>query len=445
MSPQVGRWWGRRSLTLRLTIIATLVLAVGLATGSAGLATLFYHGRVDAVDANVQAEAATVTRLLTTGQLPDPLPVPAEQPVIAQVVGVDGTVLASTPSAGREVPILPLALIRDNASGHPFTTTASPLGHSPLRATVTSTRWRGRPVLVVSAVSFTDVGAILAALLRLLLIAVPVILLAAATATWLAVSAALRPVDVLRAAADEVAQTPGRTAPSLPVPASGDELARLAETLNRMLERLYGATEQQRTFVADAAHELRSPIASIRAQLEVALSTPTGGPQWSEVATDVLTDVERVGQLAEDMLLLARLDSGAGPRHVRLDAREVLGLAGPPAWVDGDPRALRRAFDNLVSNAHRHARSDVEVSSEVAGGWVVVTVDDDGPGIAPTDRERVFERWLRLDDARARDAGGSGLGLAIARSVAHAHGGDVVLEESLRGGVRARLRLPAQA
>jgi signal transduction histidine kinase len=204
-------------------------------------------------------------------------------------------------------------------------------------------------------------------------------------------------------------------------------------------------TDSIRTFVADAAHELRSPIASIRAQLEVALSTPTGGPQWSEVATDVLTDVERVGQLAEDMLLLARLDSGAGPRHVRLDAREVLGLAGPPAWVDGDPRALRRAFDNLVSNAHRHARSDVEVSSEVAGGWVVVTVDDDGPGIAPTDRERVFERWLRLDDARARDAGGSGLGLAIARSVAHAHGGDVVLEESLRGGVRARLRLPAQA
>jgi signal transduction histidine kinase len=234
-------------------------------------------------------------------------------------------------------------------------------------------------------------------------------------------------------------------APHLPVPASGDELARLAETLNRMLERLHRATEQQRTFVADAAHELRSPIAAIRAQLDVALSSPTGAGEWRQVATEALQDVERVSALAEDMLLLARLDSGTSGRTQPVELTELLGLAGPPCWVEADSRALRRAVDNLVANAERHARGRVDVVVGRVGDDVVVTVDDDGPGIEPPDRERVFERWQRLDGARARDAGGAGLGLSIARSIARSYHGDVTIEESPLGGVRARLSLPAAA
>jgi signal transduction histidine kinase len=253
----------------------------------------------------------------------------------------------------------------------------------------------------------------------------------------------LRPVDEMRAAADEIVVAAGHPAPRLPVLDSGDELARLAHTLNRMLERLHSATEQQRAFVADAAHELRSPIASIRAQLDVALATPTSSAQWRELAADVLQDIERVSRLAEDMLLLARLDSGATTRREVVDVAGLLGLSGEALWVEADPVMLRRALDNLVTNAERHARREVEIQARGVEGLVVVTVDDDGPGIATPDRERVFERWLRLDDARARDDGGAGLGLAIARSIARSHGGDITIEDSPLGGVRASFWLPA--
>lgn len=442
-TPRVSRWWAHRSLTLRLTFVATVVLAVGLVSGAAGLAAFFFHDRVDAVDINVRVEAATVSSLVRSGQLPNPLPAPADQPVFAQVVGADGTVRAATPSASQVVPVLPLAVVRAHPGGHPFTTTESALGTAPLRVIVTPAELKGVPVTVITAVPFTDVRGTLAAMLRALLISVPLVLLAAGIATWLAVRSALRPVDRLREAADQVADTRGSTAPHLPVPDSGDELARLAETLNRMLERLHQATEQQRSFVADAAHELRSPIASIRAQLDVALSTAPDAREWVEVGHGVRTDVERVGRLADDLLLLARLDSGGSLQRDLVDISALLDLATPPLWVRGDPRALRRAFDNLMSNAQRHAASRVQVSAEWRDGDVVVSIDDDGPGIPAADRERVFDRWLRLDEGRARDEGGAGLGLAIARSVARSHHGDVTLAEGPLGGVRAELRVPA--
>jgi signal transduction histidine kinase len=439
----LGRWWRARSLAVRLTVIAAGVLAAGLIVGAAGMATLFFHGRVDAVDDNAQAEATTITSLVASGQLPDPLPAPADQPVLAQVVDAAGTVLAATPSASRVVPLLPVSLVQNRPAGHAFTTDASALGSAPLRVIVTPARLHGSEVTVVSAVLFTDVHGTLTAMLRTLAIAVPIVLVAAAMATWLAVGSALRPVDELRAAADRVADTRGRTAPQLPALESRDELARLADTLNRMLARLHSATEQQVSFIADAAHELRSPLASIRTQLDVALSMPTDLAEWQQVATGVRTDVERVSRLADDLLLLARLDSGVTTHRTLVDLRETADLPGAPLEVVGDPQALRRAVDNLVSNARRHARQSVEVSVARQNGDVVVCIDDDGDGVAAQDRERVFQRWLRLDDARDRDHGGAGLGLAIARSVARSHGGDVILTDSPLGGVRAVLRVPA--
>lgn len=443
MSRSARQWWASRSLTLRLTLVATAVLAIGLAGGAAGLATLFFHSRVDAVDVDVRSEAATVTSLVESGQLPNPLPVPAAQPALAQVIDAAGTVLAATPSASRVLPLLPSGVLHGAHGGSPFTTTDSALGTAPLRVLVSSARLHAVPVAVVSAVPFSDVRRTLAALFRVLVIAVPVVLLAAGVATWLAVSSALRPVDELRAAADGVVDPSGRSPPQLPVPPSGDELARLAETLNRMLGRLHRAAEQQRGFVADAAHELRSPIASIRTQLDVALTTPTSAAEWAGIGRDVRSDVDRLGRLADDLLLLARLDAGSLLPHQLLDLTELIGLAGPPRWVNADPSALRRAVDNLVSNARRHAAGRVEVAASAHGDEIVVTIDDDGHGVPAGDRERVFERWLRLDDARARDDGGAGLGLPLARSIARSHGGDVTLVSSPLGGARALLRLPA--
>lgn len=439
----VRRWWAARSLRLRVTLVATTVLALGLACGTAALALLFFHQRVAAVDENNHAEVRTLHALARTGQLPDPLPEPAGQPLMAQVVDQRGVVRASTSSSSRVVPILPVGSLQQHADRGSFTTSATQLGTGQSRVLVEAGRLRGSPVYVVSAVSFNDVRDTLGALLKVIAVAVPVVLLAAGIATWLAVGSALRPVDEMSVAAERVARSSSRSTPQLPVPPSRDELARLAVTLNRMLERLSEAAAQQRSFVADAAHELRSPIAAIRAQLEVTQVAPVGPTEWEDVVADALVDVERLERLANDMLLLARLDSGASSAPTTVDVDELVGLPSSGRTVEGDRAALWRACDNLISNGQRHARHDVTVSVESDAREVRVVVDDDGAGIPPEDRERVFERWVRLDEARTRDEGGAGLGLAIARSVARSHGGDVTLHDSPLGGVRAVLSLPA--
>jgi signal transduction histidine kinase len=299
----------------------------------------------------------------------------------------------------------------------------------------------GVPVTVLVAVPFADVTSALDALRTVVLIVVPLVLLAAAAATWLAVGSALRPVDDMRAAADAVDVNASNTAPQLAEPPSGDELRRLGQTLNRMLRRLHVAGEQQRSFIADAAHELRSPIASVQTQLEVALSTDTAPGEWPAVARDVLADVQRLSRLADDLLLLARLDSRPPKLDAAVDIGQLACPGGASILVSGDQAALSRMLENLTSNAGRYSTA-VSVHATAVGGDVVITVDDDGPGIDVADRERVFERWVRLDAGRSSDDGGSGLGLAISRSIARAHGGDITLDESPLGGLRAMVTLP---
>ena len=257
----------------------------------------------------------------------------------------------------------------------------------------------------------------------------------------------LRPVEQLRAGAEQISapRALGDGAPReerLPVPPAADEIRALAVTLNGMLDRLAAARERQRLFVADAAHELRSPLASIRAQVEVAERLGEGGT----LPADLLGDLDRLSRLVEDLLLLARADADTRP-PARLkpvagrallvevaaayaEARVPVRVApGPDAYVLAEEGELRRAVDNLVANAVRHADSAVELALEVAGPEVVVRVRDDGPGVAEADRERVFERFTRLDDARARDFGGTGLGLAIVRELVRRAGGEVALAD----------------
>jgi signal transduction histidine kinase len=244
------------------------------------------------------------------------------------------------------------------------------------------------------------------------------------------------------------------------VPESQDEIHRLAVTLNDMLARIETARARQRAFVADAAHELRSPLTNMRTQLEVAqrLGERT---DWPTVSDDLLADTERLARLVEDLLLLARSDDPAAAEAARRAAVPVeLGelLAGvsarypsppvvlrtpaAPCWVLGDPDALHRVVANLVDNAVRHARTRVVLAARAEGRERVVAVTDDGPGIPAADRERVFDRFTRLDDARARDAGGAGLGLAIVRELVRRHGGAVRLSDA-GPGLRAEIRLAA--
>lgn len=289
-----------------------------------------------------------------------------------------------------------------------------------------------------------------------LLIAVPLVVAFVAALAWWLTGRSLRPVDRMRREVDEISSSDlGRRVSE---PPSTDEVGQLATTMNEMLGRLEQAKRSQDQFVSDAAHELRTPLASIAAQLDVDETHP-GNADRVATARNVRGEVTRLQTLIDGLLASARnadkpgplssslvdLDVVAGqaanrvarPDHVALDQRSI-GIS----TVRGDEQALGRLVDNLLANAYRHAASSVVLAAgtDTAGVWL--TVDDDGSGVAVEDRERVFERFVRLDEARGRDAGGSGLGLALARETSVHHGGSLRCVESQLGGARFELRLP---
>ncbi|GAB3937941.1 hypothetical protein GCM10029976_051710 [Kribbella albertanoniae] len=289
---------------------------------------------------------------------------------------------------------------------------------------------------------------------RVLKPALPLAVLLIMVGAYVATRMALRPVERMRAQAAAISQR--NLHERVPVPRTGDVVARLATTLNETLARLQLAAAQQRGFVADAAHELRSPIASLRAILEVANEHPDRA-DWPRVSGHAIEEIRRLQQLADDLLLVARLDAEPSTVHQPVDLAELVRrqLArrvdeGPELTFDapesvvvaGDAAQLDRLVRNLVDNAIRHTRTTVAVGIEQDGGDVVLRIDDDGAGIPEPERERVFERFARLDEARSRDAGGAGLGLAIAREIALRHDGRLTVAGSPSGGARLILVLP---
>ncbi|MGW5720466.1 ATP-binding protein [Amycolatopsis sp. NPDC003865] len=277
-----------------------------------------------------------------------------------------------------------------------------------------------------------------------LTVGVPAVALLIGLIAWLAVRRALRPVDAIRGEVAEIgAHDLSRRVPD---PRTGDEIARLAGTMNTMLARLDEAVTRQSRFTSDASHELRTPLASLRTQLEVLLAHPDR-IDWRHACDNALLDVTRLQDLVADLVLLGKLDH-AGPDRLEPVAlsevartvaagRAEIEVRGEPV-VRGHRSRLERLLRNLVDNAERHARARVVVEVSAVDGWAVLSVTDDGPGVTEADRERVFDRFVRLDDARARDDGGSGLGLAIVADIARAHGGTATLE----GGSRFVIRLP---
>jgi signal transduction histidine kinase len=287
--------------------------------------------------------------------------------------------------------------------------------------------------------------------LTVMLIGFPLLLGVVAGATWRVTRRALRPVEGIRREMAAITASED-LARRVPVPDTHDEVARLALTTNETLTALETSVERQRRFVADASHELRSPIASLRTQLEVGAAHP----ELLDL-DGAVEDTVRLQGLAADLLLLARLDAGERPGGTRFDlgalAREAaegrtgVTVEAQAAEVVGSRGQLGRVLTNLLDNARRHARSAVAVTvrrdENAEGAWVVAAVADDGDGVAEADRERIFERFVRLDEARSRDDGGAGLGLAIARDVAVRHGGTLTVGEAPTGGALFELRLPS--
>jgi signal transduction histidine kinase len=449
-------WWRRRSLRARLTIVTSAGLAVALAALAAGLLVVLRTSLTKGLDDSARQGAQEVAALVEAGTLTDPVPV-GSGTITIQVLDASGRIIDVSPEADRLDPLLTQAQRRESLrTGTALLMNGGPFGMPSFIRVLAVDAGRGR--VVIAAVSYATVSDSLAVMARALLIGTPLLLGLLALATWLVTGYTLRPIAALRRGAAEVTQT--GVPRDLPVPPARDEVRSLAVTLNDMLSQLAFAQQRQRDLVSDTAHELRSPIASIRTQLEVALDHPSM-QGWEETARDVLADTLRLARLAEDLLLLARLDD----REVRTGPVDLSSLCSstaarygsarvpvsadpvvPGLVVDGDADALGRLLVNLVDNAVRYAASRVTVSACSDGsGRAVLAVTDDGPGIPAEDAERAFGRFTRLDGSRSRsaagDSDGAGLGLAIVRATVRAHGGEVALDDA-SPGLRAVVRLP---
>jgi signal transduction histidine kinase len=424
--------------------VATVVVAIALAVGATALITALRHTLIDEVAEAGRAQAGDVVRQLEAGR-PPILEVAGGDEQLIQVITPAGAVVASSPNvAGMPA----LVRLEPGQSAQVVT----PLDDDEFVAVAEGAETPDGPRIVVVARALVEVLDTTTVLTRLLIIGLPVLLAVVAITTWFAVGRALAPVEAIRREVDEIsaAQLHRR----VPQPAADDEIGRLAATMNRMLARLESARNSQRRFVSDASHELRSPITTVRQHAEVALAHPDR-ISAQELADVVLAEQQRMERLVEDLLLLARADEHVPLARVPVDLDDLAFEEGrrlrsttsaavdtsgvSAARVQGDVDALRRVLRNLGENAARHASSRVAISLGTRGGDVVLTVDDDGPGIPESERARVLQRFVRLDEARSRDDGGSGLGLSIVDEVVRAHGGSIAISRSPLGGARIQV------
>ena len=438
---------GRASVRLRTTAVAVLVVAGALVGGAFLLVALVGESLRDGLTTGAEQRAAALAEQIESSGLPAAGPAEDDdepEDFVWQVRDARGAVVRSSQPLGEPLPAADADQVRLAGADHRYVVVTDD-------ATAGSQRYG-----IAVAASLEEVDDSTSALVTPLAAGVPLIVLLVGATTWVVAGRALAPVERIRREVEAI--TGDRLDRRVPEPPSRDEIRRLAHTMNQMLERLQDARDRQQQFVADASHELRSPLASIRQVAEVAREHP-GALSEHELAEAVLEESARMQRLVEQLLLLTRADDGAvarGRHDVDVDdlalaeARRVgrSGLAVDTTGVGagrvrGDPTALAQVVRNLVDNAARHADETIAVGVRETGAGVELTVEDDGVGIAVEQRERVFERFVRLDEARARDAGGSGLGLAIVRQIVAAHGGSVAVGSARLGGARFVVRLPA--
>lgn len=440
----------RGSVRLRTTLAATIVVALALLLGAAAFLGIIDRSLTSEVLASVRTRANDLGALLETGALPGSLVSEQAEDEFIQVIGQDGEILAASSGLGGAPPVV-------SASPGAWQTTPVPFDDERFLALVTAVEAAGDAHRLIVGRTLEPVAETTALVAMLLVAGLPLLLGLVAVTTWSVVGRALAPVERMRGEVESISGSDLHR--RVPQPASDDEIARLARTMNRMLERLESSAIRQRQLVSDTSHELRSPIASLRQQAEVALAHP-GRTTTVALANGVLADGLRLQRLVDDLLILARSDEGSLRLRVepvdlddlvfdsaaqlreggRLDVDVSAVSAGR---VAGDAMLLRRVINNLADNAARHADRRVAFALGEAADAVELLVDDDGAGIRPGDRTRVFERFVRLDEARARDDGGGGLGLAIVAEVVRGHEGSVTAGESPLGGARFTVRLPS--
>ena len=424
-----------RSIRARVTIGALVVVGIALVAGAVGTVMLLGHLLTQGVATSVEQDLETIGEQLESGTV--------------DIGDLDGEVLvrlqgAQSAANDDDAEHLPVvgedSVVRIVLDGDPYLAASEDTDAGTLTV--------ARPIEEVDAATSTASV--------LLAIAVPLLLIVIGAVMWIVATRALAPVERMRRQVDDI---DGAGLDRRVDAGSDDELGALASTMNRMLDRIEHAQTTQRRFVSDASHELRSPLATIRQHAEVAVAHPSS-TTVQEIGGLVLDEGKRMQELVEGLLLLARLDEHGGREHTRtavdLDdivlaevrrlrslGAEVDGQGIGPGRTVGSEVLLARAVRNLVDNAARHASRLVTLRVSASGPSVRVEVEDDGSGVPEGQRELVFERFARLDEARARDAGGSGLGLAIAREIARAHGGELSVATGAGGGALFTLVMPA--
>lgn len=436
-----SRW----SVRARTTAVSTAVVALTLLIGMVGLVVVIRGQLTAGAEQSASARAEDIEGLLAGGAPLESIAIGDEDDVVVQVLDAAGAVVLSSGNINGEAPLAPRPGVRDVPVGeHPFVLITEDVDTSEGSFTVIAGQSLERMHETTSLLVTTLGGGL------------PVVLLVVFATLWRMTGAAIRPVERIRLRVDQVqAADPSQR---VPVPDADDEIARLATTMNTMLERVEVFQRHQRQFVSDASHELRSPIAIVRQLTEVAIAHPERNDD--QLIGDIHAETVRMQAVVEDLLLLARgrstaladsgravdLDDLALAELQRLRASTSLTVDGTgvgPARTVGSELRLARAVRNLVDNAVNHANVSVAISTSTQGRTAAITVDDDGPGIPEADRQRVFDRFVRLDHARSRDKGGSGLGLAIVADIVAAHNGTVEAVDSPLGGARITIHLPA--
>jgi signal transduction histidine kinase len=435
----------------KITVLATLVVIAVLVAASIGLVASQRRLLTENLDESIGTTVDQLQAQVEQGRLPARLTGLGEDDTVAQVVR-SGTVIAASANVAGEPPVA------TPPGGRERLRTVTGLPNDAAAFRLVSRRVDGPqgPVVIHVAGTLGDIHDSTKVLATSLTVVVPAVALLLAGLIWWLVGRTLRPVEAIRA---EVADIGGTGLDRrVPVPPGNDEIARLARTMNTMLERVDDAAQRQARFVADASHELRSPLTRMRSELEVDLAG-TSNADLAATHRSVLDETMALQRLVEDLLHLARVDADPAPTDgalvdlddIALEAARTL-RAGNGVAVDitgvaavqvvGHRVQLARVVGNLVDNAARHASHTVTLTLAEKDHAAVLAVSDDGPGIAPADRERIFDRFTRLDDARTAGTGGAGLGLAIARDLVRRHGGTLTLDEEHQPGARFVVILP---
>lgn len=435
-----------RGVRWRATAAATLTVAVFLAVAALAFAFAQRQQLEQSISDGAQQQATDIAAQVAREGAAADLATGAGDQSLVQIVDADGDVVAASLSVDGEPPVV-------EARPEPGSTVTLrsdflPIGEGePFVVVARGVSGPDGPLVILVAQSLELVEESTGVVVNLLLIGYPVVVLGVALASYWLAGRALAPVEAIRARVARVEDTSELDA-RVPVPEGNDEVALLAVTMNAMLQRLEAASDRQRRFVGDASHELRSPLATIRAAHEIAALHPKTR-DWTATSRDVLAELDRLDHLVDDLVLLARADEhGLRLRTVDVDLEDLIGheadrlrrlgnvtvtVEAPPVRIQGDPVHLARALRNLADNAARHTHSHVDLRLRIVGDNVRVEVEGDGPGVPEADRERIFERFVRLDESRTRASGGAGLGLAIAREISAGHGGKLHVEPGRRG------------